>query len=831
MPLSEITAKDKLVTPQLELLDIHKYFGVTHALQGVTIKILPGEVIGLVGPNGAGKTTLMNIITGVFPPTSGSIKINGKEIPLKDYNTLTARRYGVSCAYQELSLCSNLSVYENFAVSNLAHNIKSFFKRDKWKEKGKNMARAMLDSVFPDHKIDVNSIVEDLTLAQRQMLEVTRAMSFDNLRLLILDEPTSSLSADRIDQLHVAIRKIAQQGISVFYISHKIDEIKKIADRIIVLTNGLNTWEGPAEATSTEELVKNLGGTVIKEELEKSEKAGDAGSIVEVMNLTTEHLDQVSLNLKTGEIVGLAGLAGSGQKQLLHEIFRAGTGHKNPGIKIQKSVSYISGDRQTEGTFKMSNIADNILISSLDQLTRWGLISRKRFEQMANYWYDKLNFKAEGIKTPITEISGGSQQKALVARGLASKCDILLLDDLTRGVDIETKQGIYSLIREARRDGKTVLWHSTEDLEMEECNRVYVMSNGAIVKELTGDAVTIENIVGACFKEKEQDICREAGVEAKKSKSPGSTRIQEMLSKRSTLPVLLFIVMLLLNGLLNANSVSYTGIDYLFGAAMPLVFAAISQMFIVMAGDIDLGLGLAVGLINVVSATFMVKNTGMGFLLCLAFIVCYILMGALIHVRKIPAIIATLGASFIWLGIALIFQATPGGNCPAWLQSFYEFKFPLVPFPVFFCIVAAIIPLWLIRYSRYGVILRGAGNNPKAIVSAGWSHFTAHITFYALSAVFIVLAGLSTTAISYGSDANASSALTLSAIATIIIGGCEFSGGIGEPVGVVAGALALSLISSLLAFMSVDSRYQTAVVGCVLIAALAAKLFLRKKVS
>jgi len=723
-------------------------------------------------------------------------------------------------------LCTNLSVHENFEVSNLTHTLTGFFKRDHWREKARNTARVMLDRVFPGNGIDVNDAVEDLTLGQQQMLEIARSMNFDNLKVLILDEPTSSLSDDRISQLHLAIKKLAARGISVFYISHKIEEIKRIADRIVILKNGLITWEGLAGETSPEDLITKLGGVIVKDERDKGESASDSEKIVEVSNLAARHLDKVSMNLKKGEIVGLAGLAGSGQKQLLGEIFRAGMGQKNPAIKINRSVSYISGDRQTEGIFRLYNIAENIFISSLDQITRWGLISKRHSESMANYWYGKLKFGAEGIHTPITSLSGGNQQKALVARGLAAQSDILLLDDLTRGVDIETKQEIYHLLQEARRDGKTVLWHSTEDLEMKECDRVYIMSNGAIVEELKGSSVTVENVVGACFKEKDRDLT--AGQDEKKS--TGMSRLREIAAGRSTIPFLLFIILLCLNGLFNLSSVSYTGIDYLIGAAVPLVFAAIAQMFLVMAGDIDLGLGYGVGLINVLAATYMVRSTGLGLLACLAFIVCYVLMGALIHVRKMPAIIVTLGASFIWLGVAMIIQPVPGGSCPSWLRLFYEYKFPLIPFPIIFCIVAAIVPLWLIKYSRYGVVLRGVGNNPKAIVSAGWSYFKAHISFYALAAVFIVLSGLATTAVSYGSDANASSALTLSAVATVIIGGCEFSGGIGEPIGVVSGALSLSLVSSLLTFMSVDSNYQTAVIGCILILALAVKLFTRKKV-
>jgi len=813
-----------LAAPQLELTDIQKYFGVTHVLKGVTIKIQPGEIIGLIGPNGAGKSTLMQIITGVYAPTSGTIKMNGEEIPLKEYNPLMARNNGISCAYQELSMCTNLSVYENFGVYSIGHTVANFFKKENWKDTCRKMSRQLLDSIFPENNINVNSAVENLTLAQQQMVEITRAISFENLKILILDEPTSSISVDRINQLHKAIKKLSENGVSVFYITHKLDEVKRITDKIFILKGGINTWEGLASETTEEELVKNLGGTILKDEREKMQAVSDTEKIVEVTGLTAGHLNNVNMYLKEGEIVGLAGLAGSGQKELLNELFRAGLGHKSPSMKVNRSIAYLSGDRQTEGIFHLNNIADNILVSSLNQVTKWGLISRSRSAKLAGQWYDKLKFQANGIYTPITALSGGNQQKALIARGVASQSDILLLDDPTRGVDIETKQEIYKLLQEARNDGKTVFWHSTEDIEMEECDRVYVMNNRAIVKEFTVDEITVSNIVGAAF----QETAQQTNASEERNKGFGG-RFKNLLGSRSTTPFLFFIVLLVVNGLINHNSLSYTGIEYTIGAAIPLVFAAIAQMFLIMAGDIDFGLGNGVGLINVLCATFFVKSLGLGLLYCLVFVVCYTLMGVLIHVRRIPSIIVTLGASFIWLGIALLIQNTPGGSCPAWLKSFYEFKFPLIPFPIFFCIVAALIPLWIIKYSKYGIILRGIGNNPKAVTRAGWSYFRAHVICYAIASIFIVISGLTATAVSYGSDANAFSAFTVCAVATVIIGGCDFSGGIGEPIGVVAGALVISMISSLLTFLSLDSNYQTALIGVILILALAVRLFTRKR--
>jgi ribose transport system ATP-binding protein len=250
-----------------------------------------------------------------------------------------------------------------------------------------------------------------------------------------------------------------------------------------------------------------------------------------------------------------------------------------------------------------------------------------------------------------------------------------------------------------------------------------------------------------------------------------------------------------------------------------------------MVGDIDLGIGSALGLVNVLSATVMVKNFWLGVLCLIAFIVAYTLIGVIIHVRKLPAIVVSLGASFLWLGFALMIQAVPGGSAPDWLSSLFTGEAPLIPLPVYFCIVPAVVAFWIIKRSKYGMILRGIGNNPKAIARGGWSHLTAHLAAYAIAGVFIVLAGISLTGISTGSDANSTSSFQMMTIATIILGGCEFSGGIADPVGTVAGALAISLISSLLAFLNVNSNFQTAVVGCVLLAALAIKQLNRRKAS
>ncbi len=808
---------------RLQLTNIQKTYGVTKAIAGVDFSAFAGEIIGLVGPNGAGKSTLMRVLTGVTTANGGTITVNGRDIPLGFYNRKVARENGIACAYQELSLCSNLSVYENFGVTHADHRV---FGEWRWRKKTIEFAREALELVFPGNGINVTRSVSSLPLAQQQIIEIARATTAQGLRVLILDEPTSSLTSDFILQLHSAIKQLSADGVTIIYISHKLEEIEHISNRIVIMKNGVNVWETSITGTSTDELVARLGGKVVRVDREDL-RDYSAESYVNVRGLTTKVLRDVSLKAQKGEIVGVAGLAGSGQKELLGELFRVGTGHTNGSVEVKGRVAYVSGDRQNEGIFRLWDIAGNILASSIRQVLRWGLISRKKSDALAQEWYTKLKFKAEGMHRPILELSGGNQQKAIIARGMAPASDIILLDDPTRGVDVETKKDIYRLLYEAKESGKCVIWSSTEDLEMEECDRVYVMRGGEIVRELKGDEITLENVVGTSFTERRVADVSE-GCNRDSGRTAFSRSMRGILASRSTIPALVFLCVVLANAVLNINSISYNGISYLMEAAVPLVLASVAQMFIVSAGDIDLSIGSAIGLVSVLTATVAVHNTWLGLLCYVAFILAYSLVGALVHVRKLPAIVVSLGAMFVWLGIALIIQATPGGASPGWLSAVFSFEAPVIPLAVYFCLFAAGVSSWILKRSKYGIILRGIGNNPKAIIRGGWSYLVAHVTTYAIAAAFIILAGICITGFSMGSDANATSSYMMMSIAAIILGGCEFSGGIAEPVGVVVGALTISLISSVLAFLYIASQFQTAFVGCILLAALAVRRLSRR---
>lgn len=791
------------------LCDITKRFASTVALTHMNLDVLPGEVVGLIGPNGAGKSTLMGILTGVVPATEGSIELLGGTYSNDKYNTTIARTSGIACCYQEFSVCANLTVYENFAITVMDHRP---FGKPGWRKDMIKLAEDTLNHVFPNNGINIRNKVEKLSIEQKQMVEICCAMATNNLKILILDEPTSSLTNDRIGQFHNAIKELKEKNVSVIYISHKLEEIIQISSRIVVMRNGEKTWEGTTEKTTTEDLVNLMGGRISIRKA-ASKKREEKEHILDIEHLNTKVLRDINMYIGKGEVIGISGLGGSGQRELLNEIFKAAKGGKVKGITMKGDASFVSGDRQNEGMFKLWSIADNIIISSLDQLTNWKLLDEKKCQDLAQYWYDKLKFRAAGRDDNITNLSGGNAQKAIIGRGIASDADLIIFDDPTRGVDAGTKKEIYSIIEEISAAGKSVIWYSTEDNEMVECDRVYILREGEIVGELMEDEISVDTVISTSFRKAKNTPDDTASVK----KEGVAQKAVSTLTSGSGISIMVLICIWIIVSMFNKNVNTRMGMTYMIGSALPLVFVSIGQMFIVGAGDINLGIGNAMGLVNAITATIMVRSMGLGILSILGVLTLYALVCVLIHKRNMPSIVVSLGMLSVWLGIALLVLPTPGGTAPDWLSVFFTIQTPVFPIQVYLCILTAIVSYWIAFKSKYGMIMRGIGDNPGAVMKRGWSHLTAHVVSYVVSGIFVILAGMTVTFVSKGADANASSSYQMQSIATILLGGCAFSGGIIEPVGVVAGALSISLISSMLTFMQINSNYRTAVIGIILL--------------
>ncbi|MFB2552822.1 sugar ABC transporter ATP-binding protein [Ensifer soli] len=471
----------------VEVADARVHFGAVKALDGVTLTVMPGECVGLVGHNGAGKSTIVNVINGGLTPHQGRIAAGG--VALERYGIAQARASGIRCVFQELSLCPNLTVIENTRVM---HRSLSGWG---WRGRAEVIIRAKLDEVFPGHGIDPRRPVGDLSIAERQMVEIATAFSEAGTpaRLVILDEPTSSLDAALAARLLDYVRGFVAKGGAVIVISHILGEILSTASRIVVMKDGRIVADRPAADFTEHSLVEAMGSVV--KGRDGASRAPVAGETV--LSLPPRRGRGLSFSAARGEIVGLAGLAGHGQTEMLVDLYLARS--RNWLAKRDPEVTFVAGDRTLNGVFPLWSILNNMSVASLADRARFGFVRGAEERALGAEWKARIAIRTDDVDNRILSLSGGNQQKVLFARALSTRAPSVLMDDPMRGVDIGTKQEVYQMIRAEAEGGRTFVWYSTEMDEVCLCDRVYVFSEGAIVRELTGADVTEANVLAASF--------------------------------------------------------------------------------------------------------------------------------------------------------------------------------------------------------------------------------------------------------------------------------------------------------------------------------------------
>lgn len=477
-------------TASVVLLDgVEKSFGAVRALTGVSLELRPGECLGLVGHNGAGKSTLMNVLSGNLAPDTGRIEVDGTDIT-EQLTPQNAMKHGVRCVYQELSLCPNLTVAENARISHPSISGLG------WRRAARRLIRDMLDRVFPDNGISTDDIVGDLSIAKRQMVEIARAFAVttSEAKVVILDEPTSSLDAVAAKKLLAHVRRYVEDGGACVLISHLLGEILETSDRIAVMRDGGVVALDDAARFNRNSLVSAMGSVaeMVREDAKGPSIRETAPIVVEARPKAQGTL---SLAAHKGEVVGLAGLSGQGQTELLVHVFDHGA-----DATVSGSVALVAGDRQTDGVFPLWSIAENISIGSLRRFLRGVLLDHGQARAFADDWRSRIGIRTPDVDDPILSLSGGNQQKALFARALGSTAEIIVMDDPMRGVDVGTKQEVYGMIREEVAKGRTFLWYTTEMDELRNCDHVYVFREGGIVADLPRAEMTEERVLHASFR-------------------------------------------------------------------------------------------------------------------------------------------------------------------------------------------------------------------------------------------------------------------------------------------------------------------------------------------
>lgn len=484
----------------IQMEEIQKYFPGVHALNNCRFELLKGEVHALVGENGAGKSTLMKVLTGLYQKDGGTIHYKGNEVEIR--NPKEAQNLGIGIIHQELNMLPHLTVAENIFIGR-EHKVGPFLDSNKTNEE----ARKLLQSL--NINIDPKSRMQDLTVAKQQMVEIAKALSFKS-EVLIMDEPTAALTDSEIENLFKFITRLKSQGVGIVYISHRLEELKKITDRITTMRDGQYVNTVSTSDVSISQIIQMMVGRVIYEEPKTHSMVPDSAPIsLEVKNLNSKQVKNVSFQLKKGEILGIAGLMGAGRTETARLIFGADpldNGEiyingkkveiKTPYDAVSHGIGYLSEDRKRFGLALGLSVSKNSVLPSLKKFSALTLVNDKKVEAATKDYVNKINIKTPSTSQLVKNLSGGNQQKVVLAKWLIRDCSILIFDEPTRGIDVGAKSEIYKLMNDLVHEGKSIIMISSEMPELlRMSDRVAVMCEGRLTGTLDIKDATQERIM------------------------------------------------------------------------------------------------------------------------------------------------------------------------------------------------------------------------------------------------------------------------------------------------------------------------------------------------
>jgi len=485
----------------LEMTGIKKSFSGIYALNGIDFSLERGEVHALLGENGAGKSTLIKVLGGIHQTDCGSIRIDGREVRVR--NVAEARENGIGIIHQEIVLVPYLTVAQNLFLGReiIKHGVVDMAETNR-------RAEEMISSLGVH--IQTDTMVEDLTIAQQQMVEIVKAVSFDG-RIIVMDEPTSSLSNEEVEQLFEIIARLKEKKVSIIYISHRMEELFRISDRVTIIRDGTYVGTRETSKTTANELVAMMVGRDLESFYARDfNDLSGADTALEVKNLTSEGtFENISFHVRKGEILGFAGLVGAGRSEIMECIFGARpyqsgeiilngktVSFKNPMQAIQAGIALVPEDRKKQGLVLGNSVAFNLTLASLRFYMNGIAISEKKRKAVIDSYFEKLRIKAASSKIEAGSLSGGNQQKVVLGKWLATKPDVLILDEPTRGVDVNAKFELYSVINELAKNGIAIIMVSSELPEIiNMCDNVCVIREGKLTGVLAKDDLSQEEIM------------------------------------------------------------------------------------------------------------------------------------------------------------------------------------------------------------------------------------------------------------------------------------------------------------------------------------------------
>jgi len=839
----------KAAEPVLQVEGISKSFPGVQALDAVYFDCFPGEVHALVGENGAGKSTLMKILAGVLGPDSGKITLRGSSF--RPRNPREAREAGISIIFQEFNLLPELTVAQNIYLGREPAERFGIIKRQELEK----AASALLERL--QLEVDPGERVYRLSVAERQIVEIAKALSF-KADILIMDEPTSSLTTSEIKRLFGIIRTLKEQGVAIIYVSHRLDEVFGIADRVTVLKDGCLMGTLEVAETNKAELIRLMVGRPLSETFPpKGVSRGEEALVVKDLS-KGEVLHDINFQLPYGEIVGLAGLVGSGRTELAKVIFGTEVADRgtillagrelhggNPKMSVRRGLSLMPEDRMVEGLMLNLTVRQNVALASLRRRQRFGFILKQLETRIINELVSELEIHTPNLEQQVAYLSGGNQQKVALAKWLATDAQVIIFDEPTRGIDVGTKVEIYGLMRRLADMGKAILMISSELTEIIGLSdRILVMSEGRIVGELSPEEATEERILTMAYGTQASTSATTSPPPA--ASTPALTRtgtlklgclpFSRLSGARSTLaramatgnlPVLA--VYMVLAGLFVAGMVSSpifsrpNNLENIIRQATALGIVSVGQTLLMISGGVDLSVSAVITLVVLVGASVMQGREAMIGPALVAGLTVGVAMGLLnafaaIKLRVQP-FIATLGTMVIGRGIALAYTKVPVGR----IARSYLFlsQGNILGIPVALCLLVTTLGLaiFLLRRTKLGTYFYAVGGNADVARAAGISVNRTRLISYLICSLTAALSGLYLLSRMAVGDPSVGPGYDFDSLTATIVGGTSFAGGKGGVVGSVGGVLMIAVVSNLLNLLNVSTWYQQIVKGLVIIVA------------
>jgi ribose transport system ATP-binding protein len=809
------------VRPTLSLRGITKHFDAIAALTDVSFDVLPGEVHALLGENGAGKSTLMNVASGATTPDSGIIVVEGSEVG--HLTPAIAQELGIAIVHQHPALLPDMTVAENIRVAVGPEHLR---RRDP--SPGRAM-RSLLDDVhFLGHLEDR---VSSLSVARRHLLELAKAFAVSP-RLLILDEPTAPLSQDSVELLFNSVRRLAARGTAVVYITHRLAEVREIADRVTVLRDGkLRGTSAVADISDADLLRLIIGRTLEATFPPKHEAAPGEPALLRVDQLSGQGFEDISFGARKGEIVGIAGVVGNGQPALLRAI--AGRAPASGTVNVGgadlsrrarlKNTAYMPADRLTEGLMVDLNVRENTAMTALDGLTAGPFVSRRREVTAVEGELSGLEVKAPSLEAAVSALSGGNQQKVVMARAMLSEPTILVADEPTQGVDVGARAEIYRILREVSAGGVPVVVSSSDALELEGlCDRVIVMSRGHAVATLEGDEVTEERIVHAAIS------ATIHSAERSTPKPSGSSRFARFIEGDYAPVVVLAAVMIALGAYVlsqNDRYLSDFNITSVMFACAALGFISLGQTFALLLGGIDLSVGPLAGFLVVVASFFVLdgKSPGTWFLGFAVMFACALgvglVNGVLIRFARFTPVAATLVTYIALGGLAFTLRDAPDGYIAVSVTDFISKKVGPVPLAFVVFVACALLLELGLRRSRWGLRLRAVGSAEESARRVGVPIQRTAVLGYVGAALLTLLGAIVLLAQLGVGDPGQGTGYTLTSITAVVLGGTSLLGGRGTFIGTLMGAGLSVQVLNATTFLSLDQNWQYIFQGLLIVAA------------